>query len=53
MIILAFVFGAVAGVLLARRNNGNKWDQLQYAVVLGLIAVIVAMFGLVFIDRAM
>lgn len=53
MILLAFIIGAVIGVLRARRLGGTKWDQLQYAVVMGLIAVILAMFGLVFVDRMM
>ena len=34
---LAFVLGAVIGILLARRRGGNIFDIAQHALVLGII----------------
>ena len=52
MITLAFaLFGALFGILLARKRGGNRLDRAQYAAILGLIFAVIGIFVTILYGR--
>lgn len=51
IVIAAFLIGAAAGYLQARRRNGSTFDKVQYAMVYAIIGVLIGLFLTITIDR--
>jgi hypothetical protein len=53
IVIVAALVGMAAGVAAARRQQGNRLDQLQYAAGFAIAFAIGGLFLAVIIDRMM
>ena len=51
IIIATLVLGGLYGLVRARRLNGNRADQVQYALAFALAFAIIGLLLTVFIDR--
>ncbi|WP_248409810.1 hypothetical protein [Aliiroseovarius sp. S2029] len=51
LVIAALVFGALVGVMRARKRGGNRLDIAQYAAVHALVFALIALFASIFISR--
>ena len=51
LVIAALIFGALVGVLRARKRGGNRLDIIQYATVHAIGFGLIAMFVSIFIIR--
>lgn len=53
IVIVAGLIGIACGIIAARRQQGNRLDQLQYAAGFGIAFALAGLFLAVFIDRMM
>ncbi|MCI2393163.1 hypothetical protein [Aliiroseovarius sediminis] len=51
LVIAALIFGALVGVLRARKRGGNRLDTAQYAAVHAIVFGLVALFASIIISR--
>ncbi|UWQ15728.1 hypothetical protein K3556_07615 [Aliiroseovarius sp. M344] len=51
VVIAALIFGALVGVLRARKRGGNRLDIAQYATVHALGFALIALFFSIIISR--
>ena len=51
LLLLAFVLGALLGWRRAARRGGDRFDQLQYAVVHGIVFALVALALMILAGR--
>jgi len=49
--LIAFVIGLVYGGWRAKRRGGNWMDMVQYALVFGLIALVISLIFVAFAGR--
>ena len=53
IVITATVFGALLGVLLARRHGGNMLDMLQWGASMAILFALIGLFATIFIERSL
>ncbi|MFA5581998.1 MAG: apolipoprotein acyltransferase [Paracoccaceae bacterium] len=51
IVIILAIIGAIAGVIVARRNNGNRLDKLQYGTVFAIAFGLLGLILTVAIER--
>ncbi len=51
IVIVAFIIGAVGGVLRAKSRKGNRLDMAQYGAVYGLIFAIIGLFVTIMLEK--
>ncbi len=49
--VIAFLLGFAFGWHRARKRDGDRLDQLQYAAVHGILFTIVSLFGIIAFER--
>lgn len=52
IVIVAFLAGAVLGVLRAQKRGGNWLDMTQYGAVHGIVLALIATFVTIMITRS-
>ncbi|MBS9716370.1 hypothetical protein ACFFUT_10940 [Pseudohalocynthiibacter aestuariivivens] len=51
LVIGGLIIGAIFGVVLAGRRQGNRLDKVQYAAVFALIFAIIGLFATIAVER--
>ena len=49
--LIAFIFGAIWGTLVARKRGGNRLDTIQFAAVYGIACALVSIIGYIIAFR--
>ncbi len=51
IVLAAAILGAVIGVIMARKQGGNRKDMAQYGAVMALVAIVLAVIASIIAGR--